>query len=514
MTDNENMNDLQLEDVEDYSADYPVSDGGYPNAEANMAPAGNMEDNVSKSPKYRRAAVISLVRNNKWPFAVFGVVIVVLISIIAATAGGNQARSSYTSSNTGAKTWDDDDNVGVAADTDPGVPPKIMYRESVNQDVLAKFKIGLENTFARHNLNKDVLNYGDDTPQNQAMIWMCKDKNVNTLEHTEKLQRYVLAVFFYSTNMVPSMHVEDPKAWKLADNWMTNAHSCDWMGVECNEDKVIVAIYLEKNRLSGKIPVDIAIIANNIESLDFTDNMIHMREADFDAFSSLKNLKTLLMDDNYLFSQDGLPSQMSAMTSLEKLRLSYNVFEGELNKHSVLDAMTRLTHLEIESNYFTGPMPNAIQNMQKLTYLYVRRNNMEFNLDFIKTGKFSDMFAMWLDGNDVFGTIPTEIGLMTGLASFSLANATLTGSIPEQVGNLNQLRRLWLFNNKLTGTIPDALNNLKLLEVFEVHENSLKGKMPQGICSSVENADYEFKALTSDCVKEVTCSTDCCTKCY
>jgi len=121
---------------------------------------------------------------------------------------------------------------------------------------------------------------------------------------------------------------------------------------------------------------------------------------------------------------------------------------------------------------------------------------------------------MWLDGNDVTGSIPTEIGLMTGLASFSLANATLTGSIPDEIGNLNQLRRLWLFNNQLSGSIPQALNNLELLEVVELHGNKLVGDMPQGVCSAVDKSDYEFKSLTSDCVSEVTCSSSCCTQCF
>jgi len=508
MNDNDHVNDLQLEDVEDYSADYPPSDGGYPNAEANMAPAGNSEESsMNKSPKYRRAAVISLVRNNKWPFAVFGVVLIVLISIIAASVGGSNPPKNTTSSNTKVKNYAD-------GNYDVGVPPVMVKPESVNQDVLAIFRSSLENTYDRHSLDKSLLD-DDDAPQRQAMLWMCKDKNVNSIEHTEKLQLYFLAALFYSTNMIPSVHVEDPGAWKIADNWMTNAHSCDWMGIECNEDKVITSIFLERNRLSGKIPVDIAIIANNIESLDFTDNIMHMRDADFDAFLSLKNLKTLLMDDNYLFHDKGLPPQLAALTNLEKLRLSYNIFEGELESTTpVLGAMTKLTHLEIESNYFNGTLPSAIGTMDKLTYLYMRRNNMAFNLDFIKTGQFDDMFAMWLDGNDITGSIPTEIGLMTSLASFSLANSTLTGKIPTELGNLNQLRRLWLFNNQLSGSIPQALNNLELLEVVELHGNKLVGDMPQGVCSAVDKSDYEFKSLTSDCVSEVTCSSSCCTQCF
>ena len=375
-----NAVDLHLEDVEDYSADYPPTDAGYPNAGANMAPAGNSEEVEERSSSYRRAAIVSLIRNNKWAFAVFGVIFIVLVGVIA-SAGGNKE---YSNQNFGKKIYATDDDYGV------GVVPEEMHGEDVDQDVLRTFKNTLRSTYDRHGLDKNLLD--EMTPQRQAMLWMASDKNVNTLEHTEKLQRYVLAALFYSTNMVPSVHVEDPKAWKSADNWMSDADSCDWMGVECNDENVIIAIYLEKNRLSGKIPVDIAIISNKIQTLDFTDNIMHMRDDDFDSFQSLSNLRTLLMDDNYLFHDKGLPPQMTALTNLEKLRLSYNVFEGELDSEApVLGSMTKLTHLELESNYFNGTMPSAIGNMNQLTYLYMRRNNMAFNLDFMKNGQFDNM---------------------------------------------------------------------------------------------------------------------------
>jgi hypothetical protein len=503
---NDTANDLQLEDVEDYSADYPPTDGSYPNAEANMAPAGNAEEGMSKTPSYRRAAMLSLVRNNKWAFAVFGVVFIVLVGIIAAGAGSNEPKT-YSNANFGNPNYYSDD------DYDVGVPPVEMHAEDVDRDVMESFKTTLHSVYDRHGLDKNLLD--EITPQRQAMLWMAQDNKVNALEHTEKLQRYVLAALFYSTNMIPSVHVEDPKAWKVADNWMSDAHSCDWMGIECNDEKVIIAIYLEQNRLSGKIPVDIAILSNKILTLDFTDNIMHMRDDDFDSFLSLSNLKTLLMDDNYLFHDKGLPPQFAALTNLQKLRLSYNVFEGELDSEApVLGSMTKLTHLEMESNYFNGTLPSAIGKMDQLTYLYMRRNNMAFNLDFMKTGQFDNMFAMWLDANYVTGTIPTEIGMMTGLASFSVANATLKGTIPFEIGNLNQLRRLWLFGNELTGEIPQALNKLQLLEVAELHGNNLVGNMPEGVCASVRNSDYEYKSLTSDCVSEVTCSKSCCTQCY
>ena len=121
---------------------------------------------------------------------------------------------------------------------------------------------------------------------------------------------------------------------------------------------------------------------------------------------------------------------------------------------------------------------------------------------------------MWLDDNEIGGTIPSEIGKYSSLASLSISKAQLKGAIPSEFGNLEQLRRLWLFDNKLTGTIPEELNKLDLLEVVELHENQLNGEMPDGVCASVKSSDYDYKSLTSDCVSEVTCKKSCCTQCY
>lgn len=121
---------------------------------------------------------------------------------------------------------------------------------------------------------------------------------------------------------------------------------------------------------------------------------------------------------------------------------------------------------------------------------------------------------MWLDANTITGTIPTEIGLCTSLASLSMTNSTLAGPIPDEIGKLVELRRLWLYNNQLTGAIPAALNNMPNLEVVELHNNNLSGEMPDGVCTAIQGSDYEYKSLTSDCVKEVSCPKGCCTQCF
>lgn len=119
---------------------------------------------------------------------------------------------------------------------------------------------------------------------------------------------------------------------------------------------------------------------------------------------------------------------------------------------------------------------------------------------------------MWLDHNNITGSFPTEIGKLTGLASFSLTNTTVHGTIPSEIGLLTGLRRMWLYGNNLHGEIPAELGNLPILEVAEMYGNNLEGTMPQGVCDAVAAATYDYKVLSADC-GEVQCQ-DCCTQCY
>jgi Leucine-rich repeat (LRR) protein len=166
-------------------------------------------------------------------------------------------------------------------------------------------------------------------------------------------------------------------------------------------------------------------------------------------------------------------------------------------------------HVEIESNFLTGTIPH-LGALQNLVYLYLRRNTLSSNLDFIKTSNHKNLASIWLDGNNISQTIPTEIGHIKSLTSISIANAQLTGTIPTELGHLTNLQRLWLFNNQLTGKIPTELEKLAKLEVLKVEDNSVKGQMPSGLCTIIEQAVYQNKELSVDC-EHVKC--DCCSPC-
>ena len=69
-----------------------------------------------------------------------------------------------------------------------------------------------------------------------------------------------------------------------------------------------------------------------------------------------------------------------------------------------------------------------------------------------------------LDGKQLSGPIPSELGNLTNLERLSLWGNQLSGPIPSELGNLANLEFLSLRDNQLSGPIPSELGNLANLE--------------------------------------------------
>ena len=75
------------------------------------------------------------------------------------------------------------------------------------------------------------------------------------------------------------------------------------------------------------------------------------------------------------------------------------------------------------------------------------------------------------DGVTVGGTPPRVVGL-------SVNSRGLDGTIPAELGDLTGLRRLHLFENRLSGPIPAELGMLADLQALDLGENRLTGQIP------------------------------------
>jgi Leucine-rich repeat (LRR) protein len=167
----------------------------------------------------------------------------------------------------------------------------------------------------------------------------------------------------------------------------------------------------------------------------------------------MTGLQALYFYDN-LFS-GGLPSSLGQLTALTALNISLNRFTGKVMEQSFLYNMTALEELVLSGNLFSGIIPTMIGRMTSLTSFSY---SVEPLLD--ETDSSQDVQQM-------IGTVPTEIGLLTRLNHLELDGNRLTGSIPTEIANLGgTLTRLSLSHNNLSGTLPTELGMLSNLGMY------------------------------------------------
>ena len=325
--------------------------------------------------------------------------------------------------------------------------------------------------------------------QHAAMNWMLGDNNtdLDPKENKDRIvQRYVLAVLYYSTN---------GEQWPEQGNFLSPDHECRWQPIlNCNTGENVTYLNANNNSLTGSIPVELG----NLSQL--TELYLHTNELNGAIPSELGNLAQLTTLELYANQLSGaIPIELGNLAQLTLLNLWDNQVNGTIP--SELGTLAHLTYLDLSNNTLTGTIPSALGTLTQLTeiYLYINELNgvipselgnlMQLTtLDF-STNQLNGTIPMelvnlaqltWLNlwDNQLNGSIPSKLGNLTQLTYLDLSNNTLTGTIPSDLRALTQLTELYLYTNKLNGTIPGELGNLAQLTTLELSINTLTGTIP------------------------------------
>ena len=88
------------------------------------------------------------------------------------------------------------------------------------------------------------------------------------------------------------------------------------------------------------------------------------------------------------------------------------------------------------------------------------------------------------DWGNLFGNIPSTLGLLTTLTSLELSDTKLSSEIPSELGLLTNLTSLILSSNDLIGTVPEEIGDLKSLTTLDIKDNpNLDASVPSGFCT-------------------------------
>ena len=131
----------------------------------------------------------------------------------------------------------------------------------------------------------------------------------------------------------------------------------------------------------------------------------------------------------------------------------------------------------LNGNNLNGTLPTELGNLTQLEGLGLADNQLSGTIP-SQIGSLTNLQQLYLSDNQLNGTIPSQIGNLTTAWDVELNNNQLTGSIPPELGNLTNLIWLYLSNNQLSGAIPAQLGNLTNVGDLELNNNQLSGSIP------------------------------------
>ena len=164
--------------------------------------------------------------------------------------------------------------------------------------------------------------------------------------------------------------------------------------------------------------------------------------------------------------------------------------------YGVICQQGHVVELQLFYNELYGSLPSEIGNFAHLESLYLDDNDLSGPLP-AEIGKLTELQLARLGGNQ-FDSIPADLANLQSLVYLELWGNRLTGEIPGEISNLSNLQELRLGFNEFTGRIPPELGNLAFLHVLDLSHNQLSGSIPVafGNLANLNQLDVSFNQLT------------------
>ena len=141
------------------------------------------------------------------------------------------------------------------------------------------------------------------------------------------------------------------------------------------------------------------------------------------------------------------------------------------------DGYGEVVELDLSGNNLSGTIPSELGTLSSLWDLDLSGNNLSDTIP-PELGNLGSLWELDLSENSLSGSIPPELGNLNNVRWLYLNSNDLSGSIPPELGNLSSVVWLYLSGNDLSGTIPPQLGNLSSVEWLYLGGNDLSGPIP------------------------------------
>ncbi|XP_070012335.1 probable LRR receptor-like serine/threonine-protein kinase At3g47570 [Nicotiana sylvestris] len=261
--------------------------------------------------------------------------------------------------------------------------------------------------------------------------------------------------------------------------WRNNLNGS--LSQEIGNSTKMQVIDLEENMFTGEIPKEISNLVELEEFLIDSNNFSGSLAMEIFNISSLR-----LVGLSFNNLSGTLPSNIgSILPNIEILYLGKLTNLVGSIPHSISNC-SKLTILELGGNKLTGLIPNSLEYLTHLQILNFAENHLtsDSSLSFLTSlTNCRDLTYLSLSLNPLNGMFPLSIGnLSTSLTTFLASGCKIKGRIPNEIGNLSSLFLFEIAENDLVGSIPTSICNLRNLEGLFLNENKLTGYIGDNLC--------------------------------
>mmetsp|Transcript_12012 Transcript_12012/g.28728 ORF Transcript_12012/g.28728 Transcript_12012/m.28728 type:complete len:586 (+) Transcript_12012:138-1895(+) len=255
-------------------------------------------------------------------------------------------------------------------------------------------------------------------------------------------ERYAMTALYFAT---------EGDKWFDPRNYLSVDSVCTWNGngdeieVYCDENGRVSGVIGRENGMLGSIPSALQALTM-LERIDFSRNNI----------------------------RNSIPSELGLLTHLTRIDLYENDLTGSIAKE--LGSLKNLEEIALFGNALTGSLPAELSNWSNLREFSINDNAISGSIPNI--GSWSKLKFLELSNNRITGSLP-EWGDLSNLASLFLSNNRLTGTISSSIPL--SLEHFELRSNNVGGSLPTELGLLSDIHTIDLAYNALQGSLPSEV---------------------------------
>ena len=161
-----------------------------------------------------------------------------------------------------------------------------------------------------------------------------------------------------------------------------------------------------------------------------------------------------------------------------------------------------LINLELDLNDLSGTIPSELALLSdSLTRIdFTRAGVGPFLSGSLppSLGMLSRLEYFSLKGNRLTGIVPKEVGNWQQVSKIDLSNNFFSQNLPSEIGLLSELTELDLEQNDFSGSLPSTIGTISNLRVLNLGNNNFDGQIPSeiGNLKALEDINFEENRFT------------------